>query len=368
MKHYKRKVLILITIIVFVVLAIYFGENNLKISYRYFNPFMDDEQVSIEKQYVIPGGQTIGVELKTKGILVVGLADVVNDNKITTSPAKEAGMHIGDKIMSVDNKPFSTTQDFVSYINKEGVREYNIEVERQGNRIQLLITPVKRYNTNDIIFGFWARDNIAGIGTITYIDPETYEFSAVAHGITDSDTGELIDIDTGSISKANITNIKSGKKGEPGEIIGFILKDNNKLGTVRQNTPFGIIGKINEKNLSYFSNNLVEIGRRDAIQVGPAKILSCLDDEIKEYNIEIVKTYYQSRPTDKSFVIKIVDEELLSLTNGIIQGMSGCPIIQNDKLVGAVTHVFMNDPTKGYGIYIEWLLDENHQKKSNLWE
>ncbi len=366
MKRSKRKVLFLLTVIAFIAVAIYFVENNFLISYRYFNPFIKDEQVSIENQYVIPGGQTIGVELKTKGILVVGLADVVNDNKITTSPAKEAGMHIGDKIMSVDNKAISSTQDFVSYINKEGIREYNIEIERNGNRIQLLITPVKRYSTSDIIFGFWARDNIAGIGTITYIDPETYDFCAVAHGITDSDTGELIDIDSGSISKANITNIKSGKKGEPGEIIGFILKDNNHLGTVRQNTPFGIKGTINEKNMNYFSNKLIEVGKKDAVQEGPAKILSCLDDEIKEYDIEIVKVYYQSRPTDKSFVIKIVDEELLSLTNGIIQGMSGCPIIQNDKLVGAVTHVFMNDPTKGYGIYAEWLFDENTHKKSNL--
>ena len=366
MKHYKRKVLILIIIIVFVVFAISFSENNLKISYRYINPFISDEQVSTEKQYVIPGGQTIGVELKTKGILVVGLADVVNDNKITTSPAKEAGVHIGDKIMSVDNKPVSTTQDFVNYVNSEGIREYNIEIDRHGDKLQLLITPVRRYNTNDIIFGFWARDNIAGIGTITYIDPETNKFCAVAHGITDSDTGELIEIDSGTISKANITNIKSGKKGEPGEIIGFILKDNNKLGTVTQNSQYGITGVINEKSLSFFSSNLIEIGRRDTIQEGPAKILSCLDDKIKEYDIEIVKTYYQSRPSDKSFIIKIVDEELLSLTNGIIQGMSGCPIIQNNKLVGAVTHVFMNDPTKGYGIYIEWLFDESNQKKSNL--
>ncbi len=366
MKHYKGKVLILIMIVCVIAVSIYFSENNLRISYKYFNPFIDDEEVSVEKQYVIPGGQTIGVELKTKGILVVGLADVVNDSKITTSPAKEAGMHIGDKIMSVDNNPVSKTQDFVSYINSQGIREYNIEVERNGSRIQLLMTPVKRYNSNDIIFGFWARDNIAGIGTITYIDPETRSFSAVAHGITDSDTGELIEIDTGVISKANITNIKSGKKGEPGEIIGFILRDNNRLGSVTQNTPFGVVGEIDEKSIGYFSNNLMEIGRRDTVETGPAKILACLDDEIKEYNIEIIRVYHQNKPTDKSFIIRIVDKELLSLTNGIIQGMSGCPIIQNNKLVGAVTHVFMNDPTKGYGIYAEWLFDENTRKKSNL--
>ncbi len=366
MKHFRGKILILITLICIVIGTIYFFDNNLRISYKYFNPFISNEQVSFEKRYVIPGGQTIGVELKTKGILVVGLADVVNNNKITTSPAKDAGIHIGDKIISVDNKPVSRTTDFVSYVKANGVKEYNIEVERNGSKIQILVIPVKRYESNDIIFGFWARDNIAGIGTITYIDPETRTYSAVAHGITDSDTKELIEIDYGSISKANVTNIKSGKKGEPGEIVGYILKDENRLGTVRKNTPFGVVGEIDEKSMAYFSTNLIEIANKDEVVVGPAKILACLDHTIKEYDIEIIKTYYQSKATDKSFIIKIVDKELLSLTNGIIQGMSGCPIIQNDKLVGAVTHVFMNDPTKGYGIYVQWLFDENSRKKSDL--
>lgn len=366
MKHFKGKILILIAIICVIVGTVYFFDNNLQISYRYFNPFITDEEVSFEKRYVIPGGQTIGVELKTKGILVVGLADVVNNNKISISPAKDAGMHIGDKIISVDNNPVSKTTDFISYVKSKGIKEYNIEVERNGDRIQLLMTPVKRYEANDIIFGFWARDNIAGIGTITYIDPETRAYSAVAHGITDTDTKKLIDIDYGLISKANITNIKSGKRGEPGEIVGYILKDENRLGTVRKNTPFGVVGEIDEKSMAYFSTSLIEIGNKDEVQVGPAKILACLDHEIKEYDIEIIKTYYQSKATDKSFIIRIVDKELLTLTNGIIQGMSGCPIIQNGKLIGAVTHVFMNDPSKGYGIYAQWLFDENARKKSDL--
>ncbi|QSX06811.1 SpoIVB peptidase [Sedimentibacter sp. zth1] len=366
MKHCKIKVLFLISIIAIFVFSIYVVENNLIISYKYYNPFIQDEQVSTKTKYVIPGGQTIGVELKTKGILVVGLADVVNDNKITTSPANDAGIRIGDKIIAVDSIPIATTNDFVFYVAKQGIKEYNLEIERNGNRIQILLMPVKRYDSNDIIFGFWARDNIAGIGAITYIDPETNSYSAVAHGITDADTGDLIDIDFGAISKASITNIKTGKKGNPGEIVGFILRDEGKLGDVKQNTCYGIKGTLNEKGMNYFTNDLIEVGDRDEIQPGPAKILSNIDDKIKEYDIEIVKLYYQGRPSDKSLVIKIVDTELLSLTNGIIQGMSGCPIIQNGKLVGAVTHVFVNDPTRGYGVYIEWLIDEKTQNKSNL--
>lgn len=366
MKASKFKVLFLISLLILFFVSIYFVENNLIISYRYYNPFVEDEQVATKTRYVIPGGQTIGVELKTKGILVVGLADVVSDDKIIISPAKDAGIKIGDKILAVDNIPVTNTNDFIVYVAKNGIRVYNLEIERNGKSIEFLVKPVQRYNTNDYLFGFWARDNIAGIGAITYIDPETNSYSAVAHGITDADTKELIDIDFGSISKATITNIKSGQKGKPGEIVGFILREDGKLGSVNQNTEFGIKGQLSQKGMSYFVNDLVEVGNKDGIQCGPAKILSNIGDEIKEYDIKIVKMFYQNRPSDKSFVIEIVDKELLSMTNGIIQGMSGCPIMQNDKLVGAVTHVFVNDPTRGYGIYIEWLIDEKTHNKSNL--
>lgn len=367
MKNFKGKILILITIVCILSGTIYFCENNLKISYKFFNPSAyNNEEVSVDKRYVIAGGQTVGVELNTKGILVVGLADVVSDNKITVSPAKEAGMRIGDRILFVDDIPMHKTNEFLNYVQEHGIKEYNFEIERDGSRIELIMSPVKRDKEETFIFGFWARDNIAGIGTITYIDPETRDFSAVAHGIADSDTSKLIEIDSGKISKVDITNIKSGKKGEPGEIVGYILRNDSQLGTVRKNTPFGVVGEIDENSMSYFSDNLIEIGNKEDIQVGPAKIFACLDNSIREYDIEIIKTYHQAKASDKSFIIRIVDKELLSLTNGIIQGMSGCPIIQNDKLVGAITHVFMNDPSKGYGIYAEWIFDENTRKKSDL--
>ncbi|KAF5049035.1 SpoIVB peptidase [bioreactor metagenome] len=355
MKNFARRVLFFIFFIASLLTAVYLGFD-LKT-----HPYVLTKLETVsetEGKYVIPGGQTIGVELKTEGVLVVGLADIVNTENLSTSPAKLAGVQLGDKILEIDSLRIGNTDDILNYTAIEGVKNYDFKIERAGKLMNVDVTPVQIYNSDEIKFGFWARDDIAGIGTVTFIDPDTGKFSAIGHGISDSDTGTLIDIETGTISKANITSIKLGKKGEPGEIIGYILKNETSLGTVENNTDFGIYGKINEKSMGYFSKDLIEVGKKEELKLGPAKIYSCVNNEIQVYDIEITKIFYQNKPDEKSFVIKIVDQDLLELTNGIIQGMSGCPIIQNNKIVGAVTHVFMNDPTKGYGIYIEWIFDE----------
>lgn len=356
MKNFTKRVLSFIFFIVILMIAVYFGFDVKSNQYKIAS--LDNEVVESEERYLIPGGQTIGVELKTKGVLVVGLADIINTDKLSISPAKVAGVQIGDKIIAIDNKDIQSSNDILDYTQQSGIRSYIFTVEREKKIFEVTITPVQIYKSNEIKFGFWARDDIAGIGTVTFINPKTGEFSAIGHGISDADTGSLIDIKSGKISKANVTNIKLGKKGEPGEIIGYILKNEDSLGTVEKNTNFGIYGVINEKSLGFFSNDLLEVGRKEEVKIGPAQIYSCVNSEIQKYDIEITKIFYQNKPSEKSFVVKIVDEELLELTNGIIQGMSGCPVIQNDKIVGAITHVFMNDPTKGYGIYIEWIFDE----------
>lgn len=365
MKNYAKRVLFFIFFIAILFISVLFGYDLKTNPYKYLTNF-NNSNVNTEKRYIIPGGQTIGVELKTEGVLVVGLADIVNSDKISTSPAKISGIQIGDKILGLDSIEVENTDDIVEYTKESGIKEYTVKIERDGKISNFIITPVQIFKSDEIKFGFWARDDIAGIGTVTFIDPETYRFGAIGHGISDTDTGKLIDIESGTISKANITNIKLGKKGEPGEIIGYILKDENSLGTVEKNTSFGIYGCINEKSLSFFQKELMEVGSMEEMKLGPAVIYSCVNNEIKKYNIEIIKLFYQNEPAEKSFVIRIVDEELLELTNGIIQGMSGCPVIQNNKIVGAVTHVFMNDPSKGYGIYIEWIFDEIYNNKSEL--
>ncbi|MDF2678666.1 MAG: spoIVB [Bacillota bacterium] len=357
MKGFAKRVLFFIFFIAILLAAVYYGYD-LKTNPYVLTKVEDNEVIETEGKYIIPGGQTIGVELKTEGVLVVGLADIISTDKLSVSPAKLAGVQIGDKIISIDSIPIEGTDDILNYTVEKGVKNYNFTIEREGKLLNFNISPVQTYDSNEIKFGFWARDDIAGIGTITFVDPETGKFSAIGHGISDSDTGSLIDIESGTISRANITNIKLGKKGEPGEIIGYILKNEDSLGTVANNTNFGIYGNINNKSMGFFSKDLIEVGKKEEIKIGPAEIYSCVNNEIKKYDVEITKIFYQNKPDEKSFVIKIVDNELLELTNGIIQGMSGCPVIQNNKIVGAVTHVFMNDPTKGYGIYIEWIFDQ----------
>ncbi len=361
MKSFAKRVLFFIFFIAILLAAVYFGYD-LKTN-PYVLTKIDNEVIESEGKYVIPGGQTIGVELNTEGVLVVGLADIISSDKVSLSPAKIAGMQIGDKILAIDSQDIEEINDILSYTEMNGIKDYDFTVERERKILNITITPVQVYDSPEIKFGFWARDDIAGIGTVTFVDPQTGRFSAIGHGISDSDTGSLIDINSGTISKANITSIKLGKKGEPGEIIGYILKNEDSLGTVENNTNFGIYGNINKKSMGYFSSNLIEVGKKEEIRIGPAQIYSCVNNEIKKYDIEISKIFYQNKPSEKSFVIKIVDEDLLKLTNGIIQGMSGCPIIQNNKMVGAVTHVFMNDPTKGYGIYIEWIFDQVYSNR-----
>ena len=357
MKSFAKRVLFFIFFIAILLAAVYFGYD-LKTNPYVLTKIDDNQVIETEGKYIIPGGQTIGVQLKTKGVLVVGLADIVSTDQLSISPAKIAGMQIGDKILSIDSHHVEGTDDILNYTILNGIKNYNFTVEREGKILYFNLTPVQIYESNEIKFGFWAREDIAGIGTVTFVDPETGKFSAIGHGISDSGTGSLIDIETGTISRANITNIKLGKKGEPGEIIGYILKNENSLGTVENNTDFGIYGEINQKSMGYFSNNLLEVGKKEEIRIGPAQIYSYVNNEIQKYDIEITKIFYQNKPNEKSFVIKIVDNDLLNMTNGIIQGMSGSPVVQNNKIIGAVTHVFMNDPTKGYGIYIEWIFDE----------
>ena len=355
MRNFAKRVLFFTFLIAVLMTAVFFGFNLKTNPYKFAK---GDQVVDTDGRYIMPGGQTIGVELKTEGVLVVGLADIINNENMSTSPAKISGIQIGDKILEIDSLYMGSTDEIINYTETMGIKIYIFKIERAGEIYNFTITPVQRYGSDEIKFGFWARDDIAGIGTVTFVDPETGTYSAIGHGISDSETGNLIDIESGTISKANITSIKLGKKGEPGEIMGYILKDEESLGTVLDNTNFGIYGKINKDSMGYFSSDLMEIGKKEEIKLGPAYIISCVNNEIKKYSIDISKIFYQNKPDEKSFVIRITDKELLEMTNGIIQGMSGSPIIQNNKIVGAVTHVFMNDPTKGYGIYIEWVFEK----------
>ena len=214
------------------------------------------------------------------------------------------------------------------------------------------------------------RDKTAGIGTLTFYDENTGIFGALGHGITDIDTGELLKIENGKIMSARISEIEQGSKGSPGEIKGAFYETQDALGDITSNTEFGIYGKLYKKNLDNNKSKPLPVGFQEEVKEGKAYILTTINDnKVQKYEIEIVKAQNQPFPEQKSMIIRITDKKLLQKTGGIVQGMSGSPIIQDGKLIGAVTHVFVNDPTKGYGIYIDWMLEQadfNYKTKSEF--
>jgi stage IV sporulation protein B len=206
--------------------------------------------------------------------------------------------------------------------------------------------------------GLWVRDNIAGVGTMTFYDPKTRIFGALGHGITDIDSGVLVDINTGKIIKSKIASIQKARKTVPGELVGIFYDNDDAYGVIEKNTNFGIYGKLSKRrNIS--RSKPVSIGLNSQIKEGPAKILTTIEgSKVEEFDIEIQKVMKQRSSESKSMIIKIIDEELIEKTGGIVQGMSGSPIIQEGRLIGSVTHVLVNDPTRGFGISIEWMLKE----------
>lgn len=241
-------------------------------------------------------------------------------------------------------------------MNSLDADELDIKVERDEKIIVKKIHPIKSVDGKNKI-GLWVRDSTAGIGTVTFIDPVTGIYGALGHPITDVDTGDIIKISKGNIVSSSIVNVKRGEKGNPGELKGVFINDDINLGSVEQNTKFGIFGKYSLENI--YTEKL-KIALKDEIQEGPAQIISTVDNgEPKLYDVVIEKLLQQDNPSSKSMIIKVVDEDLLKKTGGIVQGMSGSPIIQNNKIVGAVTHVLVNKPDTGYGIYIEWMLKES---------
>lgn len=313
--------------------------------------------VSDEKM-VIPGGQSIGVTLFTKGALVVGITGIELENGATANPAREAGMLPGDVITRINGTDIENAEHVTTIIDKaEG--SLDITVDRNGREIGLSIAPVKDYADGKMRLGVWVRDSTAGVGTLTFIDPNDRWFAGLGHAITDLDTGSVLSVKQGEIYFSEIIQINKGESGFPGEIQGFFSSASGNMGLIHKNTDYGIYGTLYESvELSEFSAP-IPVAHRDEVQLGEASILATIDHEgVKEFSCEIIKLTEQTYSGQKGIVIRITDAELLDKTGGIVQGMSGSPIIQNGKLTGAVTHVFVNNPTKGYGLYADWMLEQ----------
>ncbi len=291
---------------------------------------------------LVPVGHTVGIKLFSRGIVVVKLTD-------GGTPARECGLRTGDVIVKCGGSAVTSTEQFQTLLQKNGSEAADLQISRSGNSMTLSVEPSQN-DQGVYCIGAWVRDSMAGIGTMTYYDPSTGVFGALGHGVTDTDTALLMPFSNGSILPSTVKAVKKGEAGSAGELRGdFDLT--NDLGPLYANTGSGIFGKL---NTAPGTEAAVPVG---TALPGPAVIRANVQgDDVREYCIEILKV--SSNSTDgRDLVLSVTDPALLETTGGIVQGMSGSPILQNGKIVGAVTHVLLNDPTKGYGILIENMLD-----------
>ncbi|MDY0405623.1 SpoIVB peptidase [Virgibacillus sp. 179-BFC.A HS] len=314
----------------------------------------------LKNKKVIPGGQSIGVQMHTKGVLVVG-HHVVKTDKGDVSPGEEANIEVGDIILKMDGKDIASMRDVKPIVAKAGEehKPLQLTVKREGETIKTKLHPVKDKKDHDYRIGLFIRDSAAGIGTMTFYDPETKKYGALGHVISDMDTKKPIEINDGTIVKSSVTSIEKGSDGSPGEKQAKFSVKEDRMGNITKNSPFGIFGKLDDKLGNGIYNKPIPIALANEVKEGPAKILTVLDGEkVEEFDIEIISSIPQKSPATKGMVIEITDPKLLKKTGGIVQGMSGSPIIQDGKIIGAVTHVFVNDSTSGYGVHIEWMMEE----------
>ncbi|MBP2649346.1 MAG: stage sporulation protein [Firmicutes bacterium] len=312
---------------------------------------------------VIPGGHSIGVVLHSQGVIVVGHSPVqtaANDDPV--SPAKDAGIVIGDVILAINGMPVQSDVQVADIIDACGQenRQVDILVKRGQEFIDISLASALCIETKRYRIGLFVRDSAAGVGTLTFYDPQTKTYGALGHVITDSDTNQPIDCERGKIVMATVSGIQQGKRGQPGEKIGVFIEEDQVLGIIRKNTPFGIYGQLSATLPNQLYSEPIPVASMSQVELGDAEILTVVDGQnIERFSIEIQKINLQQSPEGKGMVIKVTDPKLLEKTGGIVQGMSGSPIIQKGKIVGAVTHVFVHDPTKGYGCFIDWMLMES---------
>lgn len=306
---------------------------------------------------VYPGGISIGVKINNKGALVVGYSDISTHEGLSESPGKVAGIELGDIIEEVNGENIETCSDLISKVKTCRNDEMTVKILRGNSELTKKISLIKEDNEYKI--GLWVRDSTAGIGTLTFYDKDSKTFGALGHPITDGDTNVSFNIKSGILLRSSVLSIKKGERGNPGEIKGLFINENESIGNIEKNTNSGIYGDASVELINPNFNKAMTVAYRDEIKEGHAQIITTVEDGgAKAYDIEILKLLPQDEPGSKSMIIKIVDPVLLEKTGGIVQGMSGSPIIQNGKIIGAVTHVLINKPDVGYGIYIEWMLQD----------
>lgn len=309
---------------------------------------------TVEKQEVLVSGSPVGIYMETKGVLVIDSGEITDREGIRRTPAEHI-IQSGDYICEIDGKVLTGKRQLMQLVRENQGEPMELQVIRHQETIKLEMTPVETED-GSYKLGIWVRDNIQGIGTLTYVEPNG-TFGALGHGISDADTGERLEISDGDLYRADILSIRKGTAGTPGELRGVInYREENRIGMICGNSQYGIRGQM-EPGKYTESMKKIPTGLKQEIQTGKAEIRCDIGDGIREYQCEILEIDSNARDTNKCFVLRITDDDLLFRTGGIVQGMSGSPVLQNGKLIGAITHVFVNDPTKGYGIFIENMME-----------
>jgi len=319
--------------------------------------FIDFKQTQvsvIDEIELKPIGKPVGIYVKTKGILVIDSGEFEGEDGLMKEPA--ALLQEGDYILAYNGKQIDLKQDLIQKINECNGESIVLTIDRAGEEFDIKITPQKN-EEGEYKLGIWVRDNAQGVGTMTYVTHNN-AFGALGHGINDLDTATLMELDYGSLYYADIISIKKGAAGEPGEMTGYISYQKDEyVGCVNENTKEGIYGKVDDSFVADVPTDFLKIGLKQDVHLGAIQILCTVDETPVYYDAEITDIYFQSDNGSRGFRIHITDEGLLKQTGGIVQGMSGSPIIQDGKIIGAVTHVLVNDPTRGYGIFIENMLE-----------
>ncbi len=313
--------------------------------------------LNVVAKELVPLGEVVGITVETKGVCVVNTGEFESDGKIIC-PARDAGIVSGDILLKINGEEIASAEGLQRLTDKHGENEIDVLVKRNGEEKGIRLKPAKD-NEGKLKIGVFIKDFECGIGTLTFFDPETKEFGALGHGISGID-GCLTEVRSGEVSDAEITSVDKGERGIPGEIVGLISEKNKVVGKVSENIESGVFGYLDLESLKeiYKPSEMmtVETASRNEVRVGDATVLTELSPEgISEYKIKITEIN-QDESNKKGMVIEITDDRLLEKTGGIVQGMSGSPILQSGKLVGAITHVFVNDPTRGYGIFIDDML------------
>lgn len=310
-----------------------------------------------ERPKLIPGGQPVGISIYTDGVLIVGVSGFMNAQGEYVSPAQKAGLKPGDIVLSVNGSPISSSEELKNALS-DSPESVRLLIERSGERFETELSP-ELSGSNEPRIGAWVRDSTVGVGTLSYYDPALGEFAALGHAVRDADTGSLLKVKDGRLVLADIIGVTVGRPGSPGELHGTFDSMSFPLGSVVSNTELGIFGKLYNEAASVLGGEALEVAFPDEVHTGEAYLLASADGEVRAYSCRIVKAGKQNEPAQKGLVIEITDARLKELTGGIVQGMSGSPVIQNGRLAGVITHVLVNDPLKGYGAYVYWMIKTN---------